>query len=60
MNVVKIVSGFTNVCVNFMNNVHNAMHFVFTTCIVKKDKYRIGFVRSVSKEGSKGLGKNYK
>ncbi|EEK80175.1 hypothetical protein bcere0009_9360 [Bacillus cereus R309803] len=23
-----------------MNNVHNIMHFVFTSCIVKKDKYR--------------------
>ncbi len=55
---MKIVSVFKNVCVNLMNNVHNIMHFVFTSCIVKK--INIERIRSIGKEGSKGLGKNYK
>lgn len=46
-----MVSVFKNVCVNLMNNVHNIMHFVFTSCIVKKDKYRT-YSKHCGKEGS--------
>ncbi|PEA54227.1 hypothetical protein CON64_14015 [Bacillus pseudomycoides] len=40
-NVPKKIRVLPYVCVNFMNIKHNVVHFVFTNCIVKKDKVKL-------------------